>query len=728
MEQYRILDEEALPPPAQGAICMPLSWWTDVEPATLAREYSFFRVNNETDIAHIIRPPNAEDNDPVALARIVNGGRTPPPVSVGGVFGKLVSVGFVHTVYNNGTLELMPPGRYWMCSCMSSWGRRHALGEDAIVEATLSVLRVRRGQIGLAMENGKPVLLAEGLHCYNSPMFAFSGFRAVNETHIEHGSYHVIRVPKGSFAIVTEEQRAKLLPEGVHVIDNPIFKFEGLVKASQPYIKHGTIHVIQVPKGAVGLVFESSFPRFLHEGLHLYDSPTLEWKGTRLKLDEDIKHGTLSRFRVPKGRVGLAWKDNHPLFIETPGTYEVDSASFKYIESKPVTAKVIELGSCKTVTVYSGEVGVSFNMGVLEIMPPGRHVIDSAQHAFDDFMSTQQRALRLQSNEHRGPGELLKPQDDILVCETKDLVKIGIRADVFFRVADPMKAILQVGRDKIDSLVMETSIATLTNILRSTPLSDIAQSSSPTAVSEAKHVEKVEAANAAGEPTAPLFFDQAHDAFLSKLHDYFMEKYGIEISNIRIEQFKIMDQSLATSISQQAIMTAETQSRLANVAGQTEIATQEQERDARMRQITAKAEAETRRVAAEAEVAQAEAGARAARVRAEAEADRARIAAEGEANAIKIRAEASVAEANAEAEGIRVRADAEAERAKKLATPLGEKLSLLNVYADVVKASNEGVSKVVYVDPTTTQAANPLGLLTLQSLQSDLAVLSGDKK
>ena len=148
-----------------------------------------------------------------------------------------------------------------------------------------------------------------------------------------------------------------------------------------------------------------------------------------------------------------------------------------------------------------------------------------------------------------------------------------------------------------------------------------------------------------------------------------------------------------------------------------------------MRQITAKAEAETRRVAAEAEVAQAEAGARAARVRAEAEADRARIAAEGEANAIKIRAEASIAQATADAEGIRLRADAEAEKAKKLAaTPLGEKLSLLGVYADVVTKSNEGVSKVVYVDPTTTQAANPLGLLTLQSLQSDLAGLTGEKK
>ena len=96
----------------------------------------------------------------------------------------------------------------------------------------------------------------------------------------------------------------------------------------------------------------------------------------------------------------------------------------------------------------------------------------------------QQRALRLKQ-EGLGGG-------DLLVCETKDLVKISIRADVFFRVEDPEKAILQVGRDKIDLLMLETSIATLTNIIRSTPLSDIAQSSSPAAVSEAEHEQTLE--------------------------------------------------------------------------------------------------------------------------------------------------------------------------------------------------------------------------------------------
>lgn len=68
-----------------------------------------------------------------------------------------------------------------------------------------------------------------------------------------------------------------------------------------------------------------------------------------------------------------------------------------------------------------------------------------------------------------------------------------------------------------------------------------------------------------------------------------------------------------------------------------------------------------------------------------------------------------------------MKAAAEAERAKLLAaTPLGEKISLLEIYADAIKSSNDGVSKVVYVDPSTTQGGNPLGLLILQSLQMDL--------
>merc|ERR1712183_231092 len=89
--------------------------------------------------------------------------------------------------------------------------------------------------------------------------------------------------------------------------------------------------------------------------------------------------------------------------------------------------------------------------------------------------------------------------------------------------------------------------------------------------------------------------------FLAKLHDDFIERYGIEISNIRVESFKIMDKELATSISRQAMTTAQTENQLANLKGQTEIATAEQERQARVAQIAAEQEARALKITTEAQ-------------------------------------------------------------------------------------------------------------------------------
>merc|ERR1719253_1595221 len=91
--------------------------------------------------------------------------------------------------------------------------------------------------------------------------------------------------------------------------------------------------------------------------------------------------------------------------------------------------------------------------------------------------------------------------------------------------------------------------------------------------------------------SAPLFFDKAHDEFLSKLHDDFLSRYGLDIANIRIESFKIMDEELADQISRQALVTAQTENQLANLQGQTEIATAEERRKAEVANIAAEAEA-----------------------------------------------------------------------------------------------------------------------------------------
>jgi len=691
-----------------NSVChMSLSEWSTIDKTTLTK-YPFFNIDDDRPIESIIRPANAEDGNVQSVLAVANNG--PGARSVRQVpWGHLVHMGEIRTLHCNGQIYVIGPGRWTIKGthrCFAKWGKQVSLTNDNVTDGPFTFVRVRRGQLGLAVENGKPVLLQEGVHVYNNPLFSFTQFKPVDAEHVQHMSYHVVRVPRGCFGKITEQARAKLLPEGTHAVDNAVFEYQGLAKSLDEYIRHGTIHIIQVPKGSLGLVFESSCPVMLEEGVHLYDSPTLKFVGIHSKQQAQIIHGTISRFRVQKGQVGLAWLDNEPVLIENPGTYEVDSSNFQFGSLEDASKKIIALGAKKIVTVYEGEVGVTYKAGTLAVLRPGRHYIDSADHMVDAFLSTQQLSLRLNKDK------------DLLACDTKDLVKIGIRADVFYRICDPEKALTQVGRTFIPELVKETSIATLNNIVRSTNLGEIATSPQPSAQSEKEQAEKVRNAQATGEASAPLFFDKAHDQFLAKLHDDFMSRYGLEITNIRIEEFKIMNDSLAQSIAGQAIKTAATQSELANLEGQTRIATQQQEREARMQQIRAEAEARNLQISAQAEKTQAEVMAAAQQVRSDAEANTTRTRAQAEADAILMAAKA-------EAEAISLKARAEAERAQLLAqTPLGEKLSLLEVYGDVVKRSNEGVEKVVYMDPSATSAGNPLALLTMQSLQKDLSQLS----
>merc|ERR1712183_567032 len=91
--------------------------------------------------------------------------------------------------------------------------------------------------------------------------------------------------------------------------------------------------------------------------------------------------------------------------------------------------------------------------------------------------------------------------------------------------------------------------------------------------------------------------------------------------------------------------------------------------------------------------------------------------AQAEADAILLRAKA-------EAEAIRLKAAAEAERAKLLSqTPLGQQQCLFEIYADMVKTSNDGVNKIVYMDPSVNKDS-PFALGSLNGLNHDLHSLT----
>lgn len=420
-----------------------------------------------------------------------------------------------------------------------------------------------------------------------------------------------------------------------------------------------------------------------------------------------------------KGEVALAWYNNEPLLLETPGCYSYDDPNFIFVRHQTLADKIITIGSRKIVMVNAGEVGISYNNGVLQVLQPGRHILEDASHVFDDFLSTQQKILRLTPRVPEQPSRVGRDDNEnksaLLVCETKDFVKVGLRADVFYSLANPSLTVQAVKRAEIDELVYETAVATLTNVVRCTALNEVAQNALPSAVSSKQHKEDTIQAQALGEPSAPLFFDRAHDEFLSRLHDDFLQRYGIEIVNIRIENFRIMNDDLAANISSQALKTAETECTLANLKGQQEIAVREQDRLAAVKQISTKAEADALNTKITAEN---NAKIKSAQASAQADATAIIEKAKAEAEAIRIKAEA-------EAAAIELKAAAEARRAEMLSkTPLGQQLSLALPYMEMMQKIGEGVEKVVYCDSTLQKSGNPFSLPTLQALNTDLALLN----
>lgn len=673
-----------------------------------------------------LRAPNAVDGDIANIVRIINGGDHAAPVRSNPT-GMVVPPGCIRICESNGRIYAVGPGRWVLKQTYKFTGYARWVSNQPInvtntpkvQQGPLTICRVGPSEVGLAFEHSTmPVLLAPGLHVYNEPSFRFDKTVDVKEPYVQHGTFHILQVKRGSYALVWESPtQPRILRQGNYVVASPAFRFEKFTAVEETYIKHGTIFIIQVPKGHLAKVMENVTPKMLPEGVHMLDHPNFHFEGLEVLSSAVIRHGTITRFRVSQGQVGLATWQNEAIFVEIPGTYEVDSPDFIYHEAKSVSSKLLQNGNKKVVTVFSGEVGLSYRAGCLDVLQPGRHIISAADHYFDSFLSTQQIAMRLAD---ASGGE------DLIVAETKDFVKVGICADIFYSIADAAKTIMRVGKEGVQTLVMETAIGTLTNIIRSTALNEIAQSQSQHDAPSMKKTEaEIKAAQATGQPSAPFFFDRAHDEFLARLHDDFLDRYGIEISNIRVASCKIMDKELSASISKQALVTAQTENQLANLKGQTEIATAEQDRQARVAQIAAEQEARALQVSTEsqnkAQLEKAEAQAKAKAFIVNQEADALIARARAEAEAIRLRAEA-------EAEGIRTKAKAEAERAELLSkTPLGSQLALLELWSGTVTKSNEGISKVVYCDPSVQLAAgggNPLNLLGLGQLQGELGKLN----
>ncbi|CAL6004351.1 Conserved_hypothetical protein [Hexamita inflata] len=677
------------------------------------------KLSNETPIESLLVAPNVNDADAAdhnprvksldkQIVELVNAKHISPYLSlVGTTVIKPYQIG----VYDhNGVVEIVGEGR-WIC--MNPRARCvgvYSLNEAQIHYNTFTFVRINKGQYGLALDSGRPIVLSEGIHVRNNLLFQVLSIVDVNKEYINHRTIHIIRVPKGQYAKIIENNIPKILKSGLYVVNSNYFVYGGLIDMGAPYICHQTIHVLRVTKDQIRPLTVNNKPYLLKEGSYIFNTQLITVFDPAKVTDSLIKHSTITRFRINNGEIGLAWCDNKPVMIQEPGVYEIDSPNFIFVKTVLTTEKYIQLGSAKRIVVYDGEVGVSYNDGKLDVLQPNTYLFDTTSRIFTNFLSTQQMTQSLSDD---------KSTNSTIQCDTKDFVEVGIHASVFYRITDAARAITVVGNeDKIKELIRETSIATLQGIIRSSSLSDVAQS-------KTVHIQGEIQSASSNSAQCPAFFDKVHDDFMARLHESFIQRYGIEIANIRIENFKIINVELAKNIQSQALNTAKTQNELANLEGQQKVQTASQQRDADVMRIRASAEADKLTTETKAKN-------NAVLTDAQARADSLKIIAKAETEAQLIRADAEAKSrimiAESEAKAIELKAAAELKRAQALqSTQIGQQLALLQEQMPTIGDALKSVQKVIYM-PADGDMSGLLKLFTLPGMAQPGMILNDHKK
>jgi hypothetical protein len=145
-------------------------------------------------------------------------------------------------------VEIVGEGR-WICpNPRAIYIGTYSLNDAQIQHLTFTFVRINKGQYGLAMDSGRPLILSEGIHVRNNGLFQLVSIVDVNKEYINHKTIHIIRVPKGQYAKITENNIPKILKSGFYVVDSNYFVYGGLIDMSAPYICHQTIHIVRVTK------------------------------------------------------------------------------------------------------------------------------------------------------------------------------------------------------------------------------------------------------------------------------------------------------------------------------------------------------------------------------------------------------------------------------------------------------------------------------------------------
>lgn len=499
----------------------------------------------------------------------------------------------------------------------SSFGLLLCIGSGIGIPYVLSrVTLVRKGEIALVQHvDGSMRVLGQGLHLLET-FGTTVRTAALTENVIESGVLHIIRILPGHLGLATANGNPVVLLPGRHLINDPLFTYERQASMTDLHIQIGCVHIITVPADQVGLCTVDSTSHFLEPGRHHINNPRFRFVGHRHSTEEHIACGSKHRVTVPAGKLGLAWDAGKPMLLEAGAVYNVDSPTWNYVGSVPITQPVVQHGSLKLVTVKDGFVGISFEDGKLTILSPGRHVLAKPTHFFSGFLSTGQQTLSIAQ----------------VTSMSSDNVGLQFDAAVTIRVVDAMKAVTMLSnvsgaaeifdpRNMLQAIIEKAKLALsiiignnrLNNPRRVRAALGASHVSSRTAV-ETNSTTTVNRSTGNNVATTEVdtdpneheldegsFKQVLHDSFLASFAESMSRDCGVLIVDFSVEDVRFVDSELASALARGAVartdlIKAEIDLQVKRTQAAAEQASEIMRAEGRARAIAILAEAEAARV------------------------------------------------------------------------------------------------------------------------------------
>jgi hypothetical protein len=297
-------------------------------------------------MADVVRQPNVQGASPDARTRslqsLYNQNRTELFMVESRMIGHRIEPGSVRLIHLNNVPEMVTsldgPREFPVVKGLDMREDYGVCPESRLFYGAkgMFVVNVPQGKFALAYQGQEPLILDQGTHVIASPNLQEITERSLvdqSDFSINHGNLHIIRVPPGRVACITLRNQPYILESRrePYVFKNALFSFNSasdFADCGAPYIRNGSLHVLQVPKGKVATVWVGAKPALLYHRNQPYVildnlfrlEPRANPNAKQQRSSEDlffssnaevIRHGSVKRIIPRTGFVAVIYENGH---------------------------------------------------------------------------------------------------------------------------------------------------------------------------------------------------------------------------------------------------------------------------------------------------------------------------------------------------------------------------------------------------------------------------------